>query len=118
MWRASSGQWFLVEVELGDLKKVGKDIAEILDKRLKTEVQVKGKMLIIPDTVNGRSCGVKDVKLHVKHALHQLGFSEQYRVLTEHHLIHIVKVGEKTRYAEREGAAPPPSQSLPYFFPG
>jgi hypothetical protein len=108
----------LVEVELGDLKKVGKDIAEILGKRLKTEVQVKGKMLLIPDAVNGRSCGVKDVKLHVKHALHQLGLSEQYRVLTEHHLVRIVKIEEKARYAEREGTAPPPSQSLPYFFPG
>jgi len=53
---------------LSDLKKVGKDIAEILGKRLKTEVQVKGKMLLVPDSVNGRSCGVKDVKLHVKHA--------------------------------------------------
>ena len=53
---------------MSDLKKVGKDIAEILGKRLKTEVQVKGKMLLVPDSVNGRSCGVKDVKLHVKHA--------------------------------------------------
>ncbi len=103
---------------MGDLKKVGKDIAEILGKRLKTEVQVKGKMLLIPDTVNGRSCGVKDVKLHVKHALHQLGFSDQYRVLTEHHLVRIVKIEAKTHYAEPGGAAPPPSQSLPYFFPG
>ena len=109
----------MVEVELGDLKKIGKDIAEILDKRLKTEVQVKGKMLLIPDTINGRSCGVKDVKLHVKHALHQLGLTDRYRVLTEHHLVRIVKVEEKSRYAEREGVtAPPPSQSLPYFFPG
>jgi hypothetical protein len=108
----------LVEVELGDLKKVGKEIAEVLGKRLKTEVQVKGKRLLIPDAVNGRTCGVKDVKLHVKHALHQLGLSEQYRVLTEHHLVHIVKVEEKARYEGREGAAPPPSQSLPYFFPG
>ncbi|HYB67585.1 MAG TPA: hypothetical protein VEC43_04595 [Candidatus Acidoferrales bacterium] len=108
----------MVEVELGDLKKVGKDIAEILDKRLKTDVQVKGKMLLIPDTINGRSFGVKDVKLHVKHALHQLGLSEQYRVLTEHHLVRIVKIEEKARYAEHGGTAPPPAQSLPYFFPG
>lgn len=103
---------------MGDLKKVGKDVAEILEKRLKTEVQVKGKMLLVPDTVNGKSCGVKDVKMHVKHALHQLGLSGQYRVLTEHHLVRIVKVEEKAHYADRAGAAPPPSQSLPYFFPG
>jgi len=103
---------------LGDLKKVGKEIAEILSKRLKADVPVKGKVLLVPDTVNGKHYGAKDVKLLVKHALHQLGVSEEYRVLSEHHEVRIVKVEEKTRYAEREGAAPPPAQSLPYFFPG
>jgi len=108
----------LVEVELGDLKKVSKDIAEILRTRLGEEVQVKGKLILIPDTIKGKHYGVKDVKLIMKHALHQLGMSEEYRVLAEHHQVRIVKVEEKTRYAERQGAAPPPSQSLPYFFPG
>jgi hypothetical protein len=108
----------MVEVELGDLKKIGKDIAEVLSKRLSAEVQVKGKVLLVPDSVKGKHYGVKDVKLLVKHALHQLGMSEEYRVLTEHHQVRIVKVEEKARYAEREGEAPPPSQSLPYFFPG
>ena len=103
---------------MGDLKKVGKEIAEILSKRLKADVPVKGKVLLVPDTVNGKHYGAKDVKLLVKHALHQLGVSEEYRVLSEHHEVRIVKVEEKTRYAEREGAAPPPAQSLPYFFPG
>jgi hypothetical protein len=107
----------LVEVELGDLKKVGKDIAEILDERLKAQVEVKGKSLFVPDTVNGKHYGVKDMKLHVKHALHQLGLSEEYRVLAEHHKIRIVKIEEKVRYREQEGTAPPPAQSLPYFFP-
>jgi hypothetical protein len=108
----------MVEVELGDLKKVGKDIAEIMSKRVSAEVQVKGKLLLVPDSANGKHYGVKDVKLLVKHALHQLGMSEEYRVLTEHHQVRIVKVEEKARYAERGGEAPPPSQSLPYFFPG
>lgn len=108
----------MVEVELGDLKKVGKDIADSVSKKIGGEVQVKGKLLIIPDTVNGKHYGVKDAKLIVKHALHQLGMSAEYRVLAEHHQIRIVKVEEKAHYAEREGAAPPPSQSLPYFFPG
>jgi hypothetical protein len=108
----------LVEVELGDLKKVGKDIADVVSRKLGGEVQVKGKLLIIPDTVNGKHYGVKDVKLIMKHALHQLGMSDEYRVLAEHHQVRIVKVEEKARYAEREGVAPPPSQSLPYFFPG
>lgn len=107
----------MVEVELGDLKKVGKDIAEILDQRLKTVVEVKGKLLIVPDTANGKHYGVKDMKLHVKHALHQLGLSKEYRVLAEHHKIRIVKVEEKVRYSERESGAPAPAQSLPYFFP-
>ena len=108
----------MVEVELGDLKKVSKEIAEILSTRLGEEVQVKGKLILVPDTIKGKHYGVKDVKLIMKHALHQLGMSGEYRVLAEHHQVRIVKVEEKTRYAEREGAAPPPSQSLPYFFPG
>jgi hypothetical protein len=108
----------LVEVELGDLKKVGKDLAEIVSKKLGGDVQVKGKLLIVPDAVNGKHYGVKDVKLIMKHAIHQLGMSNEYRVLAEHHQVRIVKVEEKTRYAERGGTAPPPSQSLPYFFPG
>jgi len=111
-------QCYLVEVELGDLKKVGKDIAEIVNKKLGAEVQVKGKLLLIPDTVNGKHYGVKDVKLIMKHALHQLGLAAEYRVLAEHHQVRIVKVEEKVRYAERGGTAPPPAQSLPYFFPG
>jgi hypothetical protein len=89
----------LIEIELGDLKKVGKEFAESLGQRLKTDVSLKGR-------------------LQVKHALHQLGFSEEYRVLAEHHTVRIVKVGEKYRPIERKGAVPPPSQSLPYFFPG
>jgi len=107
----------LIEVELGDLKRVGKDIAERLEQRLKTQVDVKGKNLFVPDTVNGRKLGVKDLKLDVKHALHSLGLSTEYRVLAEHHIIRIVKVEEKGRHAEREGVAPPAKQTLPYFFP-
>ena len=109
---------YLVEVELGDLKKVSKDIAEVVTRKLGAEVQVKGKILLIPDTVNGKHYGVKDVKLIMKHALHQLGMAEEYRVLAEHHQVRIVKIEEKAHFAERQGTAPPPSQSLPYFFPG
>jgi hypothetical protein len=106
----------LIEVELGELKKVGKEFAESLGDRLKTEVAVKGKLLQVPDTES--KVTVKDVKLQVKHVLHQLGFSEEYRVLAEHHTVKIVKVGEKYRPVERKGGVPAPSQSLPYFFPG
>ncbi len=108
----------MIEIELGDLKKVGKEFAESLGHRLKTDVSLKGKLLIVSDATSGSKFGVKDVKLQVKHVLHQLGFSEEYRVLAEHHMVRIVKVGEKYRPIGREGAVPPPSQSLPYFFPG
>jgi hypothetical protein len=107
----------LIEVELSDLKQVGKDIAQILGQRLQVEAIVKGKLLLLPDEVNGRRLGVKDVKLQLKHALHNLGLSEEYRVLAEHHRIRIVKVEEKQKMAERKGTTPSPSQSLPYFFP-
>ena len=102
---------------MGDLKKVGKELAESLGQRLKTEVSLKGRVLIVPDAAGESKFGVKDVKLQVKHVLHQLGFSEEYRVLAEHHMVRIVKVGEKHRPLEREGRVAPPSQSLPYFFP-
>jgi len=109
----------MIEVELGELKKVGKEIAESLSQRLKTEVSHKGKVLEVPDTIGGRTIGVKDLKTQVKHVLHQLGFSDDYRVLTEHHIVRIVKSEEKGRpHMERKGTAPPPAQSLPYFFPG
>jgi hypothetical protein len=107
----------LIEVELSDLKQVGKDIAQILGQRLQVEAIVKGKLLLLPDEVNGRRLGVKDVKLQLKHALHNLGLSEEYRVLAEHHRIRIVKVEVKQKMAERKGTTPSPSQSLPYFFP-
>ncbi len=105
----------MIEVELGDLKKVGKEIADSLGQRLRADVSQKGKLLIVDESKIG--LGVKDVKLQVKHVLHQLGFSEEYRVLAEHHIVRIVKVEQKSRYAERKGTAPPPSQSLPYLFP-
>jgi hypothetical protein len=108
----------LIEIELGDLKKVGKEIAESLGQRLKTDVSLKGKLVIVSDPTGGSKLGVKDVKLQVKHVLHQLGFSEDYRVLAEHHMVRIIKVGEKYRPTERRGAVPPASKSLPYFFPG
>lgn len=108
----------MIEVELSDLKKVGKDIAGILSERLKVQVEVKGKLLLVPDSANGGKVGVKDVKLQLKHALHHLNLSEDYRVLTEHHRVRIVRVEEKERVTDRSGSAPPPSQSLPYFFPG
>jgi hypothetical protein len=107
----------LIEIDLGDLKKIGKELAESLTPRLKTEVSHKGRYLMIPDTAKGTEPGVKNVKLQVKHVLHQMGFSEEYRVLAEHHTIRIVKVGERYRPLEREGKVAPPSQSLPYFFP-
>jgi len=107
----------LIEVELGDLKKVGKEIAESLRQRLKTDVSQKGKILVVTDTESGSRIGVKDVKLQVKHVLHQLGYSGEYRVLTEQHRVRIVKLEEKSRYVEEKRSAPPPAQSLPYFFP-
>jgi len=108
----------LVEVELSDLKRMGKEIAEILCERLNAQVDVKGKLLVIPDTVNGRKLSVKDVKLQLKHALHHLDLSEDYRVLEEHHRFRIVKIVEKEKVVERKGTTPAPAQSLPYFFPG
>ena len=103
---------------MGDLKKVGNDVADLLGQRLRAEVTVKGKTLLIPENVNGKQFGVKDLKLQVKHVLHHMHLSEDYRVLAEHQKIRIVRVEERTRRGEREGTAPAPAQSLPYFFPG
>ncbi len=102
---------------MGDLKRVGKDLADLVGQRLKAEVTVKGRTLVVPDTVNGKRISVKELKLQMKHALHHLNLSEDYRVLADHQKIRIVKVEEEARHGERGGTAPPPSQSLPYFFP-
>ena len=108
----------MIEVELGELKKAGKDFAEILKQRLRTEITVKGGTLTLSDEAD-RSVSMKDAKLQVKHALHHLGLSETYRVLSEHHRIRLVRVEEKREHhVGKGGAAPPPSKSLPYFFPG
>ena len=98
-------------------RRFGKDLSEILKQRMKSEITVKGGTLILNDSAN-RQVSMKDAKLQVKHALHQLKLSEEYRVLSEHHKIRLVRVEQKSHYAEKRGAAPPPSQSLPYFFPG
>jgi len=108
----------LIEVELADLKKVGKEIANTLKERTHIDVNVKGGTLILNDPKNGPQLNIKDVKLQMKHVLHQLGFSEEYRVLAEHHKIRIQKIEQKPKHAAgKSGTAPPPAQSLPYFFP-
>jgi len=108
----------LIEVELGDLEKVGKEISNRLESKLGAEVVLKGSRLIVSDKKDGPRFGVKDVKIQLKRVLYHLGLSDEYRVLAEHHEIRIVREKEKPRQApERRGVAPPPSQSLPYYFP-
>ncbi len=108
----------MIEVELTDLKKVGKQIADALKERTQIDVNVKGGSLILNEVKNGPQLNIKDVKMQMKHVLHHLGFSEEYRVLAEHHKIRIQKIEQKSKHgAGKEGTAPPPSQSLPYFFP-
>ena len=108
----------MIEIELGDLKKVSRDISVFLGQKLKREVTVKGDMLIVPETADSQRFGMKGVKMQVKHALYRLGLSDEYRVLSGHHRIRIVRVKEKLKpRVERKGSAPPPSQSLPYLFP-
>lgn len=108
----------MIEVELGDLKKVGKDLSEILKQRMKSEITIKGSTLILNDSAD-QQVSMKDAKLQMKHALHQLKLSEEYRVLSEHHKIRLVRVEQsRAHYVEKRSAAPPPSKSLPYFFPG
>ncbi len=108
----------MIEIELNDLKKVGKELSEELGQRLKGEVTQKGHSLYVPDAANGHKIGMKDVKLQLKHVLHHMGLLDDYRVLVEHQKVRIVKIEERVRHVGRAGAAPPPSQSLPYFFPG
>lgn len=108
----------MTDVELGDLKNAGNDIADLLSQRLKVEVSRKGKTLAVPEMINGKHFGAKDLKLHLKHVLHQMHLSDDYRVLAEHQKIRIVKLEEKVKHHEREGTAPAPAKSLPYFFPG
>jgi len=107
----------LIEVELGDLKKMSGEISRLLGKKLRTEVAVKGSKLIVSEVENYPQSGVKEVKMQVKRILHHLGLSH-YRALEEHHRIQIVRVKQKRKlHTERKGLPLPPSQSLPYLFP-
>lgn len=92
----------LIEVELGDIKKVEKELAEMLRQRLKTDVTAKGGKLLLNQTEGHVS--PKDAKLQVEHALHHLGLAEGHRVLSEHHIIRIEKLAEKKKHkVEKEG---------------
>jgi hypothetical protein len=107
----------LIEVELGDLKKRGREISRLLEEKSGTDVLVKGSKLIISETENYPQSRVKEAKMEVKRILHHLGFSD-YRVLEEHHRIRVVRVKQKRKLrTERKGLPLPPSQSLPYLFP-
>jgi hypothetical protein len=106
----------LIEVELDGVKKVEKELADLLRQRLKTDVTMKGGKLFLDQT--GGHVSPKDAKLQVKHALRHLGLAEGYRVLSEHHIILIEKLVEKKRRKfEKERETPAPSQTMPYFFP-
>jgi len=108
----------LIEVELGDLEKAGKEISNRLENKLGAEVVLKGNRIIVSKKKDGSEFRVKDVKIQLKRVLYHLGLSDRYRVLAEHNEIRIVREKEKPRQApERRGAAPPVSQSLPYYFP-
>jgi hypothetical protein len=108
----------LIEVELGDLKKLGKEIAEVLEHRLKTEITVNGAMMILSDPADG-ALKMKDAKLQVEHALHHMKLSNEYRVHSEHHKIRIARTEEKkAHHVEKKGTVPSPEYSMPYFFPG
>jgi hypothetical protein len=112
----SNQNLYRIEIEMGDLKEFGKEFAKVLEERLKTDVEMNESRLVLGEG-SSRHLRLKDVKMQVKHALHHLGFSDGYRVLSEHSIIRIVRVEKKRRHVQREGVAPSPSQSLPYLFP-
>ena len=91
----------MIEIELGEIKRVEKELADLLRQRLKTDVTVKGGKLLL-DQSDGH-VSPKDAKLQVKHALHHLGLEEGYRVLSEHHIIRIEKLTEKKKPKAEEG---------------
>jgi hypothetical protein len=105
-----------IEVEVGPLHEFGNELAKMLQKNLKTDVELNGSTLVLRDGSNGH-LRPKDVKMQIKHVIHHLGFSHEYRVLSDHSVLRIVKVGHKSRPQEKGGSVPNPSQSLPYLFP-
>jgi hypothetical protein len=105
-----------IEVELGDLKEMGNEFARLLEARLKTDVEMNGNKLTLGKGSSHHS-HPKEVKTQIKHVLHHMGFSQNYRVLSDHSRIRIVRLEKKERHAEKEGVAPNPAQTLPYLFP-
>ena len=106
----------MIEVEVGDLKRIEKELADLLRQRLKADVKINGSKLTLDDS-NGR-LNHKDAEHQVEHALHHLGLGDEYRVHSQHELILIVKKAKKTKYVEKKGTTPSPNQTMPYFFPG
>jgi hypothetical protein len=107
----------LIEIELGDLKKMGGEISHFLEEKLRTEVAMKGNKLIVSEGKNHPHPSGKEVKMEVNRVLHHLGLTD-CRALKEHDRIRIVRVKQKPKPpAEKKGTPVPPSQSLPYFFP-
>ena len=102
---------------MGDLKKVGNDFADLLGQRLRAEVTVKGKTLLVREAANGKQIGIKDLKLQVKHVLHHMHLSDDYRVLAEHQKIRIVRVEERTRRAGKRRECTGSSTELAVLFP-
>jgi len=107
----------LIEVELGDLKKLRNEITELLEEKLKITVTVKGNSMLFPDSANGPKMTVKDAKDAMKHVIHHLRLSDGFRVLTDQGKVRIVKVQPKAKRSEKEGTPPSPSATLPYLFP-
>ena len=51
---------------MGDLKELGKELARMLQERLKSDVELNGSMLMVREGSNGQ-LRPKDVKMQVKH---------------------------------------------------
>jgi hypothetical protein len=101
---------------MGDLKVVSKEFARLLEERVRTKVELNGnKLMLRQDPI--RHLRARDVKIGTKHVLHHLGFSHDYRVLSENSRIRIVRVEEKRKAVKKETVPPNPAQTLPYLFP-
>lgn len=108
----------MIEVDLSDLEKRGKEISQLLEEKLRTGITVKGRRLILLEKEDTRRFSIKEVKSQLKNVLHSLGFSDRYRILVDRQKIRIVKKLEKSRLpVQRKGTVPSAPRTLPYFFP-
>jgi len=106
----------LILIDMSELERERSDLSTFLEPKIGAPIRMEGKILVVDST--GKMRLPRDVKTSVKHFLYHRGLSETYRVTEEHGVIRITRYKHRgDKKVKREGRAPSPYDTLPYYFP-